>query len=91
MRSPSETGMTEVSCHVPTVPPLEVRLLSSSEALSAGKQYLVACQAAGARPPALLTWTLGPTTLTSHTDKVRPTPTPTSSYHIILPQDVQPL
>ncbi|XP_071526514.1 nephrin-like isoform X2 [Panulirus ornatus] len=50
-------------------PPLEVHLMSSSEPLSAGNQYVVTCQAAGARPPAVITWRLGHTTLTSHTDK----------------------
>ncbi|XP_042864672.1 nephrin-like isoform X2 [Penaeus japonicus] len=47
-------------------PPLWVRLLSSRDALSAGRQYVVVCQAVGAKPPANITWYLGPTRLTTH-------------------------
>ncbi|XP_063889357.1 LOW QUALITY PROTEIN: uncharacterized protein LOC135116077 [Scylla paramamosain] len=50
--------------------PLWVRLLSSRDPLSAGRTYKVVCQAAGARPPATITWRLGPTRLNTHTDKV---------------------
>ncbi|KAG7164470.1 Nephrin-like 1 [Homarus americanus] len=50
-------------------PPLWVRLLSSRDPLSAGRTYEVVCQAAGARPPAVIGWHLGNTRLTTHTDK----------------------
>ncbi|XP_042230051.1 nephrin-like [Homarus americanus] len=51
------------------LPPLWVRLLSSREALSAGWPYSVVCQAAGSRPPAVFTWHLRHTTLTTHTEQ----------------------
>nr|XP_045591679.1 synaptogenesis protein syg-2-like [Procambarus clarkii] len=50
-------------------PPMWVRLLSSRDALSAGWPYSVVCQTAGARPPAHVTWHLGKTKLTTHTEK----------------------
>ncbi|XP_050691431.1 nephrin-like [Eriocheir sinensis] len=50
--------------------PLWVRLLSSRDPLSAGRTYKVVCQAAGARPPATITWRLGPARLNTHSDKV---------------------
>ena len=59
------------SIYLATVAPLWVRLLSSRDPLSAGRTYKVVCQAAGARPPATITWRLGPTRLNTHTDKVR--------------------
>ncbi|ROT79085.1 hypothetical protein C7M84_002213 [Penaeus vannamei] len=57
-------------------PPLWVRLLSSRDPLSAGRQYVVVCQAVGAKPPANITWYLGPTRLSSHFESsLRLTPT----------------
>ncbi|MPC17887.1 hypothetical protein E2C01_010756 [Portunus trituberculatus] len=53
----------------PPFAPLWVRLLSSRDPLSSGRTYKVVCQAAGARPPATITWRLGPTRLNTHTDK----------------------
>ncbi|KAK7017947.1 hypothetical protein SK128_019381 [Halocaridina rubra] len=50
-------------------PPLWVKLLTNREALSAGRSYTVTCQAAGARPPARITWALGSTILTSHSEE----------------------
>nr|XP_053628519.1 nephrin-like [Cherax quadricarinatus] len=38
--------------------PLSVTILASREAVSAGKEYELACQSVGARPPASLTWWL---------------------------------
>ncbi|KAG0729190.1 B-cell receptor CD22 [Chionoecetes opilio] len=58
--------------------PLWVRLLSSRDPLSAGRSYKVVCQAAGARPPATITWRLGPTRLNTHTDKHSHPPLPSS-------------
>nr|XP_053643308.1 hemicentin-1-like [Cherax quadricarinatus] len=51
-------------------PPLWVRLLTSRDPVSAGSQYDIVCQAAGSRPPAVITWTLGNTRLTTHSDKL---------------------
>ncbi|XP_071526349.1 kin of IRRE-like protein 2, partial [Panulirus ornatus] len=50
-------------------PPLWVRFLSNRDALSAGWPYSVVCQSAGARPPAVITWRLGTTRFTTHTEK----------------------
>ncbi|KAK8393912.1 hypothetical protein O3P69_006924 [Scylla paramamosain] len=53
-----------------TFSPLWVRLLSSRDALSAGRAYQVVCQAAGARPSANITWRLGTNILTTHSEKM---------------------
>nr|XP_053646215.1 nephrin-like [Cherax quadricarinatus] len=51
-------------------PPLWVRLLTSRDPVSVGRQYIVVCQASGSRPPATITWRLGNTRLTTHSDKL---------------------
>lgn len=39
--------------------PLTVKLMGQNTALSAGKEYELACQSAGSRPPATVTWWKG--------------------------------
>lgn len=41
-----------------SVAPLNIRLLGSHQALSAGIRYDLLCQSAGSRPPAMITWYL---------------------------------
>ncbi|KAL0269902.1 UNVERIFIED_CONTAM: hypothetical protein PYX00_007485 [Menopon gallinae] len=37
-------------------PPLDVRILGSTQSLSAGRRYDLLCQSSGSRPPASITW-----------------------------------
>ncbi|XP_042230322.1 nephrin-like isoform X1 [Homarus americanus] len=67
-------------------PPLWVRLLSSRDPLSAGRTYEVVCQAAGARPPAVIGWHLGNTRLTTHTDKLSHEGNVTKSELLLTPE-----
>ena len=46
-------------------PPLDVSIISPAEPLSAGKKYLVECEAAGSRPDPVMTWWLGDIFLSS--------------------------
>ncbi|KAK4294521.1 hypothetical protein Pmani_032863, partial [Petrolisthes manimaculis] len=67
-------------------PPLWVRLRSSREPVSAGQEYVVVCQAAGARPPATLTWRLGPTLLPTHHTKTSEGGNITTSEVLLRPE-----
>ncbi|XP_053631281.2 protein turtle homolog B [Cherax quadricarinatus] len=66
--------------------PLWVRLLTSRDPVSAGRQYVVVCQAAGSRPPATITWHLANTRLTTHTDKLSHDGNVTSSELMFTPE-----
>lgn len=52
------------------VPPLEVKILGGSGALSAGSRYSLVCEAGGSRPPATLTWWLDGVLVTDTKDEV---------------------
>jgi len=45
-----------IKCLLFSVPPLDVRILGSSQALSANRRYDLLCQSSGSRPPASVTW-----------------------------------
>ena len=53
------------------VGPLSAVILGAREALSAGRTYELVCQAAGSRPPALITWHLDGHQLSNNTVAVR--------------------
>ncbi|KAK8750545.1 hypothetical protein OTU49_014898, partial [Cherax quadricarinatus] len=69
----SNTNLTEPLTSTVTInmnfPPLWVRILGDRAPLSAGRPYDLHCQAVGGRPPAVISWRLQNTVLSSQTDK----------------------
>ncbi|CAL4149715.1 unnamed protein product, partial [Meganyctiphanes norvegica] len=53
-----------------SIPPVEVTILGSNEALSVGASYSMVCEARGSRPPATITWWNNGKMLTTTKDEV---------------------
>ncbi|KAK3891798.1 hypothetical protein Pcinc_004338 [Petrolisthes cinctipes] len=67
-------------------PPLWVQLRSSREPVSAGRVYVVVCQAAGARPPAIITWHLSHTRINAQSINVSDQGNVTTSELRLMPK-----
>lgn len=44
------------STSLPTVPPLDVRIMGTRASLSEGERYAIVCESSGSRPSATITW-----------------------------------